>query len=55
MKKLVKGFLQGKKIYLRALEEDDLRNLVRWLNNPQVTYYLQQGDRPPTVNNLKKI
>lgn len=48
-------FLVGKKIYLRVLEDEDLNNLLRWINDSKVTYYLQQGDRPPTINLLKKM
>jgi len=55
MNKMTKAFLIGKKIYLRALEEDDLKNLVTWLNDAKVTYYLQQAERPPTINYLKKM
>jgi len=47
-------FLIGKKIYLRALDYDDLSNLACWLNDEKVTYYLQQGDRPPTIEKLKE-
>jgi len=46
-------FLIGKKIYLRALENDDLPNLLKWLTDEKITYYLQQGDRPPTIEILK--
>ena len=47
-------FLIGKKIYLRALQYDDLPNLEKWLNDERVTYYLQQGDKPPNIEILKK-
>ncbi len=31
----------GRKVRLRSFREDDLKNTLVWLNNPQVTRYLQ--------------
>lgn len=33
--------IAGKKVRLRAFRDDDLKNSLAWLNNPQVTRYLQ--------------
>ena len=30
----------GKKVRLRAFREDDLKNVLAWINNPVVTRYL---------------
>jgi len=32
--------ISGKKVRLRAFREDDLKNMVAWINNPMVTRYL---------------
>lgn len=32
--------ISGKKVRLRAFREDDLKNVLAWLNNPAVTRYL---------------
>jgi len=32
--------ISGKKVRLRAFREDDLKNVVAWINNPVVTRYL---------------
>lgn len=32
--------IPGKKVRLRAFREDDLKNVLAWLNNPAVTRYL---------------
>lgn len=39
-------FISGKKVYLRGIERQDLPNLVRWMNDPEVTHFLFMGDKP---------
>jgi RimJ/RimL family protein N-acetyltransferase len=38
--------LQGERVRLRAVEEADLPLLVRWMNDPEVRYWLHHSDRP---------
>jgi RimJ/RimL family protein N-acetyltransferase len=35
-------FRRGKKVYLRPLEEEDLHRLYRWINDPEVSVFLDQ-------------
>lgn len=35
-------FRRGKKVYLRPLEEGDLHRLYRWINDPEVSIFLDQ-------------
>lgn len=39
-------FLIGEQIYLRAVEETDAPDYVRWLNDPEVNRYLEMGRFP---------
>ncbi len=39
-------FLIGKNIYLRPIEETDAPTFIAWLNNPDVTRYLETGRFP---------
>ena len=39
-------FITGKKVYLRGIEKEDLKNIVIWLNDEDVTRYMIMGDRP---------
>ena len=45
-------FWEGKRVYLRPLELEDLERLVRWFTNPEVTQYLL-GPRWP-LNRLRE-
>jgi len=47
-------FLQGKIIYLSGMERSDLELLKKWISNEKVTYLLETGDFPPTIDRLKK-
>lgn len=47
-------FLTGKKIFLRGLTKEDLLNISKWLNDSNITRFLQQGERPPTIEILQK-
>ena len=38
--------LRGEWVRLRAVEEGDLPLLVRWMNDPEVRYWLHHSDRP---------
>ena len=38
--------LLGERVRLRAVEEGDLPLLVRWMNDPEVRYWLHHSDRP---------
>ncbi len=53
IKEMKKAFLEGKKVYLRGLEEKDLDALHEWLHDSEVTKLLFQGDRPPSMQFLK--
>ena len=47
-------FLIGKQIYLRPLERDDLNErYLRWLNDPEVSRYLESGLFPQTQSDLE--
>lgn len=49
-------FVQGSRIYLRPLERDDLNaRYLSWLNDPEVTRYLEVGTFPTTVRDLEKF
>lgn len=47
-------FLVNKKIYLRALQEEDLENIQRWLCDEDITRLLFQGDKPPNLDLMKE-
>lgn len=42
-------FRRGKRVYLRPLEEGDLNRLCRWLNDPEITQFLDQSFPLPIV------
>lgn len=47
-------FLIGRKIILRPLVEKDInRNYLTWINDPQVTKYMETGIFPTTLKELK--
>lgn len=45
-------FMVGGKAYLRGVEKDDLRNMVKWINDPEATCYMIMGDRPAQIELL---
>ncbi|MFH1772646.1 MAG: GNAT family protein [Candidatus Omnitrophota bacterium] len=45
-------FITGKIIYLRGLGREDLPDVVKWINNPEVTHYLFMGDKPSNLESL---
>jgi len=47
--------LRGERVRLRAVEEGDLPLLVRWMNDPEVRYWLHHSDRPDaTVETVRR-
>jgi [ribosomal protein S5]-alanine N-acetyltransferase len=49
-------FLAGSQVYLRALERADLNETyLAWLNDPEVTRYLETGVFPSTLEDLEKF
>jgi [ribosomal protein S5]-alanine N-acetyltransferase len=51
-----KAFLRGNKIYLRPLERADLNEkYLGWLNDGEVTHYLETGAFPTTMQDLEKF
>jgi len=50
------AFISGSKIYLRPLERSDLNErYLNWLNDPEVTRYLETGTFPTTIQDLEKF
>ena len=50
------AFLHGDKIYLRPLERADLNErYLGWLNDAEVTRYLETGSFPTTMQDLEKF
>jgi RimJ/RimL family protein N-acetyltransferase len=46
--------LRGERVRLRAVRERDLPLLVRWMNDPEVRYWLHHSDRPDaTVESVR--
>lgn len=49
-------FIQGTKIYLRALDENDISgNYNLWLNDPEITRFNSHGRFPMTVDKIKEF
>jgi RimJ/RimL family protein N-acetyltransferase len=49
-------FLEGRQIYLRPLERSDLSaSYLAWINDPEVTRYLEVGTFPSTMDDLEKF
>jgi len=49
-------FLAGSQVYLRPLEKTDLgEHYLAWLNDPEVTRYLETGVFPTTRQDLEKF
>ena len=50
------AFIRGTRIYLRPLERIDLNETyLSWLNDPEVTRYLESGIFPSTYQDLEKF
>jgi [ribosomal protein S5]-alanine N-acetyltransferase len=49
-------FVRGSRLYLRPLERNDLNlGYLSWLNDPEVTRYLETGVFPSTMEDLEKF
>jgi RimJ/RimL family protein N-acetyltransferase len=50
------GFAQGSRVFLRPLEREDLNaRYLSWLNDPEVTRYMETGAFPTTARDLEKF
>ena len=55
MKSKIK-YLEGKVIYLRALEKKDInRNYLSWINNIEENYYIESSRLPTSKNSLDQF
>ena len=51
-----RAFLVGKRVYLRHLEEGDISDdYVGWLNDPDVTRYLETGRTPSSIASIRQF
>lgn len=51
-----RGFLVGPRVYLRRLEDADVNaDYVAWLNDPDVTRYLQTGRTPSSLESIRQF
>ena len=49
-------FMVGKNLYLRGLEKSDLEgDYFQWLNDQDVTKYLDSGNFPNTIENMEEF
>ncbi|MDP3784897.1 MAG: GNAT family N-acetyltransferase [bacterium] len=49
-------FLSGQKVLLRPIEpEKDAANVTRWVNDPEVTYFMFYGQLPLSLAEAKKF
>ena len=49
-------FIVGKRLYLRGLEKSDLEgDYFQWLNDQDVTKYLDSGNFPNTIENMEEF
>lgn len=49
-------FVRGTRVYLRPLEREDLNaRYLSWLNDPEVTRYMETGTFPITAPDLEKF
>lgn len=49
-------FVRGSRVYLRPLEREDLNaRYLSWLNDPEVTRYMETGTFPTTARDLEKF
>ncbi len=50
------GVVQGSRVCLRPLEREDLNaRYLSWLNDPEVTRYMETGTFPTTAQDLEKF
>ena len=49
------SFIQGQSVFFIGVEEADGRKICKWLNNPNVTYYLEMGRKPFRFADFQKI
>jgi ribosomal-protein-alanine N-acetyltransferase len=50
------GFVQGSRVCLRPLAREDLNTrYLAWLNDPEVTRYMETGTFPTTARDLEKF
>lgn len=50
-----KPFIEGKSVILRAIELEDFKFVVKWLNDPEVTHYMFYGQYPTNKEQIKKM
>jgi len=49
-------FVPGSQVYLRPLEREDLTTrYLSWLNDPEITRYMESGTFPTTARDLEKF
>jgi RimJ/RimL family protein N-acetyltransferase len=48
-------FLTSEKIYLRPIEESDIPDITRWLNDPITTHYMFYGQLPKNLQQVREI
>jgi ribosomal-protein-alanine N-acetyltransferase len=49
-------FARGSRVYLRPLEREDLNSrYLSWLNDPEVTRFMETGKFPTTARDLEKF
>jgi [ribosomal protein S5]-alanine N-acetyltransferase len=49
-------FMRGSQVYLRPLEREDVNaRYLSWLNDPEVTRYMETGTFPTTARDLEKF
>lgn len=49
------GFLTGENIALRGVRRDDMEHYRRWLESPEITYFMEMGSRPLSDRNVEDI
>ncbi len=47
--------LEGEKVYLSPINQDDYETYVKWLNNPKITQFLDVNDSLITLSNEKEL
>lgn len=45
-------FMSGERVYVQALDRDDLAHLIAWINDSDVTALLFTGDRPASIERI---
>lgn len=48
-------FLKGKKVFFRPYREEDVFLIHQWFNDPITTYFMFTGQKPKTIEQIKKI